>query len=406
MQPAREDAPPASTTAPRRVLFVEGSLGGVLGGSLTGILELLPYLDRRRYEPALVLAERKPGLDPATAVHVLAARADAGPVTNGSLALRMLRRGGQVFTVVLPRARELDALIRAERPDVIYLASGLNSNLGAVVAAARAGVPIVAHFKGFRRVGPVDRFLSRWIDVAITMTDEIAEHYRSRHVHAGRFVTIYDGIEPGRFATGGGAAVRREFGIPDGAPLVGIVGHIQEWKGQLVVAEAVARARRDVPELRCLVVGGIHKFGIEYGERLKARVAAPDLAGHVVLTGSRRDVAACFDAMDVAIHASTREPFGRVLLEAMAVGRPVVAPREGGPVEIVADGETGLLVAPRDPEALARAIVGLVRDPARRAAMGRAARARVAAVFDIHEHARRIESVLDEVVERRAAGRR
>jgi len=230
------------------------------------------------------------------------------------------------------------------------------------------------------------------------MTDEIAAHYREHHVHARRFVTIYDGIEPARFVSGGGTAVRHEFGIPDDAPLVGIVGHVQEWKGQLLVAEAVARARREIPDLRCLVVGGIHKFGAAYGDRLKTRIAAPDLAGHVVLTGARHDVAACLDAMDVAIHASNREPFGRVLLEAMATGRPVIAPREGGPVEIVADGETGLLVPPRDPDALARAIVTLLHDAPRRTAMGWAARARVGTVFDIRTHARAIEAVFDGIL--------
>ena len=69
------------------------------------------------------------------------------------------------------------------------------------------------------------------------------------------------------------------------------------------------------------------------------------------------------DAMDIVVHASNREPFGRVLLEAMAAGRPVIAPREGGPLEIVADGETGLLVPPRDPDALAAAMVSLLEDP-------------------------------------------
>jgi glycosyltransferase involved in cell wall biosynthesis len=381
------------------VLFVEGSAGGVVGGSLTGILELVPYLDRRRWAPALVLAEEKPGLRLADApVHVLAPRADAGPVAAGSSLGRTLLRGAQVFTVVLPRAQELVALFARERPALVYLASGLNSNLATVVAAARTRTPIVCHFKGFRRIGPVDRFLSRWIDVAITMTDEIAEHYRERRVHARRFVTIYDGIDPARFVTGGGAAVRREFAVPDGAPLVGIVGHIQEWKGQLLVAEAVARARRTVPELRCLVVGGVHRFGAAYAAALEARIAAADLRGHVILTGARRDVAACMDAMDVVVHASNREPFGRVLLEAMAVGRPLVAPREGGPTEIVADGETGLLVPPRDPDALAAALVRLLQDAPRRAAMGQAARRRVADVFDIHDHARAVERVFDEVL--------
>ena len=369
----------------RRVLFVEASRGGVVGGSLTGILELLPHLDR--FEPVLVLAEPKPGLRlPGVRVHVLCPRATAGPVTDGHLAVRTLKRAGQVLSVVLPRARELVAVLRAERPALVYLASGLNSNLATVVAAAVRGVPVVCHFKGFRRVGPIDRLVSRWIDTAIGMTDEICEHYRARHVHARRYVTIFDGIDTAATAAGGGAAVRRELGIPADAPLVGIVGHIQEWKGQLLVAEAVARARRVVPALCCLVVGGIHRDGAAYAARLRARTAAGDLAGHVVLTGARRDVPACMDAMDIVLHASNREPFGRVLVEAMAVGKPVIAPREGGPKVIVADGETGLLVPPRDPEALAAAIVALLGDPARCAAMGHAARARVTAVFDIHQH--------------------
>lgn len=402
---ARSTAP-SRDAAPRRVLFLESSVGGgVIGGSLTGILELLPHLDRARWEPALVLAEPKPALDLAgLPVHVLTPRRGSGGVDRGALPVRVLRRASEVFGIVLPRVRELLPLLRRERPSMLYLASGLTSNLAGAIAAARCGIPVVCHFKGFRRVGPMDRFCSRWIDTALTMTDEIGAHYRARGIRARRYVTIHDGIDVARFATGGGAAVRRELGVPADAPCVGIVGHVQGWKGQLLVAEAVARARRSVPALRCLVVGGVHRLGAEYAERLKERTAAPDLAAHVVLTGARRDVAACMDAMDVVIHASSREPFGRVLLEAMAASRPVIAPREGGPLEIVADGETGLLVPPRDPDALAAAIVALVGDPGRRAAMARAARARVAAVFDIADHARAVEGVFDDVLTRSVRG--
>jgi glycosyltransferase involved in cell wall biosynthesis len=393
---------PLHNTAPRRVMFLESSVGGgVVGGSLTGILELIPHLDRTRWEPVLVLAEPKPALHlPDVPVHVLTPRRGSGGVDRGVLPVRVLRRASEIFGIMLPRVRELLPLLRRERPAMLYLASGLTSNLAGAIAAGRCGVPVICHFKGFRRVGPMDRFCSRWIDTAITMTDEIAEHYQARGIQAGRFVTIYDGIDVARFAAGGGAAVRRELGIPPDAPCVGIVGHVQGWKGQLLVAEAVARARRNLPALRCLIVGGVHRLGAEYAERLKERVAAPDLAGHVVLTGARPDVAACMDAMDVVIHASNREPFGRVLLEAMAAGRPVVAPREGGPLEIVVDGETGVLVPPRDPDALATAIVTLLNDPARRAAMARAARTRAAAVFDIRGHVQAVEVVFDDVLSR------
>jgi glycosyltransferase involved in cell wall biosynthesis len=108
--------------------------------------------------------------------------------------------------------------------------------------------------------------------------------------------------------------------------------------------------------------------------------------------------------MDVVVHASDREPFGRVLLEAMAANRPVIAPREGGPLEIVSDGDTGVLVPPRDADALAAAIVSLLEDPARRGAMARAARSHVAARFDIRQHARAVEAVLDDVLQHRGGG--
>jgi glycosyltransferase involved in cell wall biosynthesis len=386
-----------------RILFVEASIGGVVGGSLTGILPLIARMDRRRFAPSLALFEPKavaPELEAeGVPVHVLPPLpVPANPTHRGRLG-RALVRASDLYGVVAPRARAQLALFRRERPALVYLANGLTANLDGVVAAALCRLPVVCHEKGFRRVGPVERLMSRWVDTSIGMTDEIVAHYRAARVRARRFVTIYDGIDCTQFPRGGGAVVRREFGIPADAPVVGIVGHIQAWKGQLLVAEAVARARRRWPALRCLVVGGVHRFGADYAAELRERIARPDLAGHVVLTGARRDVPACIDAMDVVIHASVRrEPFGRVLIEAMALGRPLIAPREGGPRVIVADGETGLLVPPRDPDALAEAIDRLLADPERRAAMGRAARARVDAVFDIRHHVQAVERLLDDVL--------
>jgi glycosyltransferase involved in cell wall biosynthesis len=347
-----------------------------------------------------VLYEEKAGLEGYGApVHVLPPLPVPTPDGSRGRLGRAWLRMSDLVNVVRPRAAALGELFRRERPDLVYLANGITANLDGLVAAARAGLPVIAHEKGFRRVGPPERFMSRWVDACVGMTEEVTDHYRARHVQAKRFRTIYDGIDTTQFQAGGGAAVRREFGIPDDVPVVGIVGHIQDWKGQALVAEAVAQVRRRVPEVHCLVVGGVHRFGLEYGEALKRRVAQPDLAGHVHLTGARRDVAACLDAMDIAIHYSTRpEPFGRVMIEAMALGRPLVAPREGGPRFIVADGETGLLVAPRDPAALAAGLETLLADPARRKAMGRAARARVDAVFDIRHHVAAMEALFAELL--------
>lgn len=391
-------------SVPHRILFVEASIGGVLGGSLTGILQLIERLDRRRFAPALALYETKdviPALEAAgVPVHVLPPLPPepSGAGRRGLLGRAWLRTH-ELARVVAPRARALARLFRRAQPDLVYLANGITTNLDGVIAAALTGVPIMVHEKGLRRLGPVERFLSRWVDTVVGMTDEITAYIQAKGARARCFLTVYDGIDCEQFAPGGGAAVRREFGIPADAPLVGIVGHLQRWKGQLLVVEAVAAARARHPELRCLIVGGVHRLGEEYAAEVRARIAEAGLAGLVILTGARRDVAACMDAMDVVIHSSIRpEPFGRVLIEAMALGRPVIAPRLGGPREIVVDGETGLLVAPRDAGALAGAIVALVADPERRRAMGRAGRARVDRVFDIRRHVDAMERIFDDIL--------
>ncbi len=389
--------------APHRILFVEASVGGVLGGSLTGILQLIDRLDRGRFAPSLLLYQEKeviPQLEASgVPVHVLPPQpgwlADGGRGRLGRALLRVRETG----SVVLPRSRAVLAHLQSARPDIVYLANGVSPNVDALVAAARAGIPTLVHEKGFRRIGPRERVMSRWIDTFVGMTDLVTAHARARGVHARRHLTIYDGIDCEQFAPGGGAAVRRELGIRPDAPVVGIVGHIQGWKGQDLVVQAMAQLRDRHPELRCLIVGGVHRQGAEYAERMRARIAAEGLAEQVILTGARRDVAACLDAMDIAIHASTNpEPFGRVLIEAMALERPLIAPREGGPLEIVVDGETGLLIPPRDAAALATAIDRLVADPDLRRRMGAAARARVDAVFDIRHHVRAMEAVFEEML--------
>jgi glycosyltransferase involved in cell wall biosynthesis len=396
--------------APHRILFVEASVGGVLGGSLTGILQLIDRLDRSRFAPSLLLYQQKeiiPQLE-ASGVPVAVLGPQPGWYADGDRGRlgRAWLRVREIASVVLPRARAVQKELARTRPELVYLANGVSPNLDALMAAARAGIPALVHEKGYRRIGPRERFMSRWIDTFVGMTDLVTAHARDRGVRARRHLTVYDGIDCERFTGGGGAAVRAELGIPADAPLIGIVGHIQSWKGQDLVVQAMARLKDVHPELRCLVVGGVHRQGGDYAERMRARIADEGLDQRVILTGARRDVAACLDAMDVAIHASTNpEPFGRVLIEAMALGRPMIAPREGGPLEIVVDGETGILVAPRDPDALATAIDRLVGDPALRHRMGEAGRARVHAVFDIGQHVRAIEAIFDDMLAH-AGGRR
>jgi glycosyltransferase involved in cell wall biosynthesis len=157
--------------------------------------------------------------------------------------------------------------------------------------------------------------------------------------------------------------VREELGIDRDAPVVGVVGNIQPWKGQRVLLEALLRLRATHPRAVALIVGGAHRSGRGYADELRHFASAEGLEKNVVFTGARKDVGDLMNAMDVVAHTSVRgEPFGRVIIEGMCVGRPVVATRAGGVPEFVADGRNGLLVPAGDADALADVLRRLFDD--------------------------------------------
>lgn len=174
---------------------------------------------------------------------------------------------------------------------------------------------------------------------------------------------VYNGFDPVKAPQhdpGKAKALREQFGFDD-RPVVGLFGRLSEWKGQHVLLEALASLK----DVQAMIVGGA-LFGQDaYEAELRALATRLGLNDRVRFLGFRDDVLQLMAATDVVVHASiAAEPFGRVVVEAMLCGRPVVATRGGGVTEIVADGETGLLVPPADPVALAAAIEQIIRDPA------------------------------------------
>ena len=172
------------------------------------------------------------------------------------------------------------------------------------------------------------------------------------------------------------AATRRALGIAADTPLVVCAARLEREKDIASLISAIGIVRNTVPDVRCLVAGaGSEKAALE------AQVERLNLPGAVTLLGFRADATALMAAADLFVLPSLAEPFGLVLLEAMALGRPVVATRAGGPLEIVVDGETGLLVPPSSPEALAAAMERLIAGPAARRRLGENGRARFEQYF-------------------------
>lgn len=191
------------------------------------------------------------------------------------------------------------------------------------------------------------------------------------------------------------AQMRRDFGWPDDAQVITIAGRLQSWKGQDVFLRAAARIADAVPQARFLVIGGaLYGWDEQYARRLPRLAAQLGIAGRTAFTGHRDDALALMGASDIVCHCSTMpEPFGMVLIEAMAMGVPVVATEGGGPSEIIDDGRTGVLVAPGDVDEITRAVVGLLRDPGRRALIADNARQAARSRFSADRMARSMAEV-------------
>lgn len=203
-----------------------------------------------------------------------------------------------------------------------------------------------------------------------------------RLVHPGasldRFATVRD-EEP--------AALRARFGLPAQGPLIGIVGRLQRWKGMHTAIAAMPAIRARHPGAHLAIVGGRHDPEPGYEAELRTLTARLALGDAVTFAGFQSDVPRWMQAMDVVVHASDREPFGIVVVEAMALGKPVVAGALGGPTEIITPGVDGLLAGFDDPAALADRVVRFLDDPAFAARCGAAARRR-AMDFSAERYAR------------------
>lgn len=287
------------------------------------------------------------------------------------------------FPRVAASVGELAGVLRSSAADVL-LCHGYKANILGRVAARRAGVPCVAVSRGWtaedhkvRAYEWLDRRHLALMDHVVCVSDgQAAKVRRWCRVPERRLSVIRNAARPAVFERAGAAdpAALRGF-FPGDIPVSNVVvaaGRLSPEKGFDVLTDAAAEVVRAEPSTGFVLFGeGAMRADLE------RRVAALGLAGRFVLPGFRDDLDSLLPAADVAVLPSFTEGLPNVALEASAAGVPVVATAVGGTPEVVADRETGLLVPPADPAALAAALLTLLRDPATRSRMGAAGRRRM-----------------------------
>lgn len=374
----------------RRLLFVERTTG--FGGSTVGLAHLLRGLDRSRWEPLLVLSHEtqrswmeRQGLGwvETTVVPMRPPRTQAR--SGDRWTDRLLRRlvdsplaAADSYSRSLPYAQDLLRFVGDREIDLIHLNNGVSVNRAGIRVAKALGVPCVVKQRGFEwRSWDVAR-LAQQVDLFLPDSAAVAADVARLGVSRDRILVTYCAVDlPTVPPAAAIAAARASLRISDAAPAFGIVGCVQEWKGQHVFLDAAARVLAAIPGAVALVVGGPPSGAdTDYSRALVRQAAELGIADRVRFTGHRDDVPTLLCAMDAVVHASVAaEPFGTIVAEAMALGRPVIASALGGPTEYVEPGVTGLLHAPGDAGELAAAILRHLRDrdaAQRMAAAGRA----------------------------------
>jgi glycosyltransferase involved in cell wall biosynthesis len=355
------------------------------GGAEQLLVSAAPYRDAARfsYEVAYLLPEKD---------------ALAGELEGLGIPVHRLRGPGPGWIA------ELRGLVRARGVDLVH-AHLAYAAIGARLGLIRTGVPLVfTEHIVWNSYHPATYWANLLTfprnDHVFTVSERVQRSIRYppvlRFLPRRPVETLYHGLDPAAVARwereNGLDRIRPQLGIAPDAPVVVTVANFKAHKGYQYLLEAAVRVRRMVPDVRWVLVG---QGPLE--EEVRAGVRRHGLDGTVIFAGRRSDVPNLVRVCDVFALASLHEGLSIALLEAMAVGTPPVVTDAGGSAEVVADGEHGLVVPPRDADALASGIVAVLCDPELRERLGRGARAR-AAVFDIRRSVRRAEDVYERLL--------
>jgi len=376
-------------------------------------LRIVENLDPSRFRAVVVLPSRGP-------LTKAFEERGAKVVVMGSM-LKLTTRKGRLYHLRFlanypATVARLVRLIRREQIDLVH--TNTLHNLYGYMAARLARRPHVWHVREIvfqsAAVRRLEVFLARrFADRVVAVSRAAAEMFRNKNggEYPPHLRVMWDAVDLTRFnPRNGGGRIRSEQGVASDAPLVGLVGRLDHCKGVEVFLRAAAMCRGEFPEARYLVCGGEVEGQEEVAREARRLAAELGLTDVVSFTGWRygpEDMPEVHAALSVLVSASTRpESFGLVLAEAMATGKPVVAANHGGPREVCVEGETALMVAPRDARATADAILALLGDPARARALGAAGRRRAERHFDERRRARELQALYEEVLGARAHAER
>lgn len=360
-----------------RILYLHGI--GEIGGAERALLAILTELDRTSWQPLV-----------------------ACPAT-GPLVTELKSLGVPTYPMVFPAWRKithvlwrvpawlkLARLVQEIRPALVHV-NDLYWAPQALLPTRRRNIPVVVTVRQNLKPARVRQYCLDRAAFVVTVANAARAVLIEARVPAERVRTIYTGVDLDRLSPEfDGTPVRNQLGIPAEAPVIGCIANVLAIKGHDVLLQAFANVVKLHPTVHLLIVG---RDSSSYGAEMRALADRLGVAERTHFVGFQADVRPYIAAMNLVVLASRSEALGLALLEAMAMGKAVVASAVGGIPEIVTDGVNGKLVPPEDPVALTRAIIEFLSHPERLVEGGRQGRKRIHSAFTIEAETRALVSV-------------
>lgn len=402
---------------PAVVVYIDNSF--TFGGAINSLKTVIGALDKSKYRPVLVTAQKPAFLSTHFAgiewhhldmklpwIHnryykKISAMPFLQRSVFGQKVLKKLRSIFWLAAFTLPEALRIYRIGKKHKAQLVHLNNALGSQLSGIVAAKLMKVPCVAHLRDYEQPCRSARANAARIDHHIAISASIKDNLSALGVSKDRISIVYDAVDPDLPQTEGKGPKFREKKEDGNSPvLIGWFGRIIEWKGLREFVLGLKTFSETFSDFRAVVVGDPSDFGDRYYRSVKDLAEFLDLTDHIVFAGYQEDVMAIMEQMDIIVHSSiTPEPFGMVIIEAMACSKPVVASAAGGgPLEIVRHGETGFLVDPKDPGQISNVLATLAGDRKLREKYGSAGRKRVESVFSSRVQVRALEAVYDNLL--------
>ena len=354
-----------------------------IAGAERSLLALIRRLDRESFRPSFVI--------PSEGEFAQALREEGVSVTFCPFSSFKTFRWDRVVKTV----QRLEQIVSRLNPHLLH-GNTPRANLYAGWIGRQRGIPVVWHARNliYGRMFDIERTLSFIPQRIVCNSQAIRERFRGRGGFDSRILTISSGVELSEFRPDlDDGRIRREFNVKEN-PLVALVARLGVGKGHETFLRASQKVVLQFPNARFLIIGRAEDEEDQKREvYLKRLVDELSLVSHVIFTGYRRDMPSLMAAITLLVVATEAEPFGRVILEAMASARPVVGTETGGTPELVREGQTGLLIPPLDPEAMARAMIRLLKNPEEAKRMGENGRRRVETEFSQEAHVQKIQAL-------------